>query len=71
MRTPGAVRHLFVRDEGQAEVNRSTAEQQEQYVAAAPDALEKRLRLLEVGMLRHTALLETIAQALEKLVGKR
>lgn len=47
-----------------------TDEQADQYVARADSQLEKRLRLLEIGLLRHTALMEQLTQGLEKLTDR-
>jgi hypothetical protein len=48
-----------------------TEDQAKQYVEAAPDALEKRLRLLEVGMVRHTTLLEQVRELLAKFADRQ
>lgn len=48
-----------------------TEDQAKQYVEAAPDALEKRLRLLEVGIVRHTALLEQTRDLLATLAERQ
>ena len=47
-----------------------TDAQAERYIAEAPDAVERRLRSLEVGMLRHTTILERLTEAVEKLTAK-